>query len=230
MSSIAQKEWLPERRRYPDVARATQPQDLSDPSVVAQLVEAQMPMTSFVPLVTAIWDLGGKQLTPAALKEFVITVGQRIRGGVYGNMKLIIATPDDAVREAIALLAREHELPIFVAHSAEPTDVFEARAAGDLTETERQTLEQLRRLGGQATVSVLADSLHLEPSAAHNRLVNVERKGYIFRVERGRREGDLFVDPRTPADPFGRAPLMLEGDAGARAAEIVRERRGRQAH
>jgi DNA-binding MarR family transcriptional regulator len=224
MPPVAPKEWLPERRRFPDPTEATQPQDLTDPDVIARLVESQMPMTTFVPLITAIWELGGKQLTPAALQTFVVTVGQRLRGGAYGNMKLVIATPDDAVRETIALLAREHQLPLFVSRSADPVDVYEASAAGDLTETERQTLEQLRRLGGSATVAELAEALALEPSAAHNRLANVEGKGFLFRVERGRREGDLFVDPRTPADPYGRSTLTLEGEAGERAAELIRAR------
>ncbi|MEJ7786478.1 MAG: hypothetical protein WKF96_16875 [Solirubrobacteraceae bacterium] len=65
----------------------------------------------------------------------------------------------------------------------------------------------MRRLGGRVTVANFAHATKLEPSAATNRLVNVSTKGYVHRVERSRRDGVLFVDPRAatpaedPADP-----------------------------
>jgi hypothetical protein len=83
----------------------------------------------------------------------------------------------------------------------------EAEAVGVLTATERETLEILRQLGGRVTVANFADASGLEPSAATNRLVNVAQKGFVHRVERPRRDGLLFVDPRVgmpaedPADP-----------------------------
>ena len=52
-----------------------------------------------------------------------------------------------------------------------------------------------RRQTGSAA-SDLADRAGIEATAAGNRLVNLVRKGYVYRWERPRREGDLFVDPR----------------------------------
>ena len=77
-----------------------------------------------------------------------------------------------------------------------PDDLDSARPIGDLTATERSTLELLKDVGGRATASDPADRAGIEATAAGNCLVNLVRKGYVYRCERPRREGDLFVDPR----------------------------------
>ncbi|HEY2053442.1 MAG TPA: MarR family transcriptional regulator [Solirubrobacterales bacterium] len=168
-------------------------------------------------------------------------------------MKLVVVASDPALLEQAGLLAREHQVPVFLASSSEPVEVEEASPAGDLTQAEAETLNQLRQLGGVATVSRLADVMHLEPSATTNRLVNVERKGYVHRVKRGRKEGDLFIDPRTRrqslagsgldpdqprmrealldegihSNPYDRSRIRLEGDAAKRAQEIIRRNRSK---
>ena len=160
----------------------------------------------------------------------------------------MVATPDQAVRKMSAYLAREYQFPLFLASSLET--VSEAMPAGDLTGADFETLEGLRASGSVTTVSSLASAFGLQPSAANNRLVNVERKGYVLRVSRGRDEGDLFVDPRVPfmtslttsrgadsipmrqalqdagisSDPYSHPPREVEGDAAKRLAEILRRR------
>lgn len=220
--------------------------DLSDPAQAVHVLEGMQPETGTPGPHLAILDLSGKLLSPASLRELIVSVGRRIKGGVYGDMKLVIVSSDQAVIEQASLLAREHQLPIFLARSREPAAIEEALPAGDLTEADRETLGYLRRLGGLATVSRFAEEMELEPSAATNRLVNVDRKGYLYRLKRGRKLGDLWIDPRTrrqalvagdlegevpattPAGhaigPGQRSRVELDGEAARRAQEIIRRR------
>jgi DNA-binding MarR family transcriptional regulator len=222
--------------------------DLSDPVRAGRAREKGIPATIYKRPTTLVLDLSGKLLSPSALTELVVTLGQSIRGGLYGDARLVVATPDQAVRKMSAYLAREYQFPLFLASSLET--VSEAMPAGDLTGADFETLEGLRASGSVTTVSSLASAFGLQPSAANNRLVNVERKGYVLRVSRGRDEGDLFVDPRVPfmtslttsrgadsipmrqalqdagisSDPYSHPPREVEGDAAKRLAEILRRR------
>ena len=98
------------------------------------------------------------------------------------------------------------------------------------------------------TASALASAVGLQPTAANNRLVNIERKGFVLRVKRGRDEGDLFVDPRVPymtpftasrpsepvamrhtlqqagitSDPYAPPPREVDGEPAERLAAILR--------
>ena len=47
------------------------------------------------------------------------------------------------------------------------------------------------------TASKLAAEEGIKPSAATNRLVNLDRVGYLVRQPRGRREGDVYIEPRS---------------------------------
>jgi hypothetical protein len=219
--------------------------DLSDPGLAVDAVDQQLPPTSFESTSVAILDLSGKLFSPVSLTRAILTLGQRLRGGVYGNLKLVVVTSHTDIRDLIDLLARQHDLPLFLADS--PQTIDDARPAGFLTETERETLDELKQVGGYATVATLAGYMEIAPTAVNNRLVNVERKGYIYRVKRGRRQGDLFIDPRTSpdkffadaevppmrhallsaairSDPYDTSPTTLEGEGAERAAEILRRR------
>jgi hypothetical protein len=202
----------------------------------------------------AVLDLSGKQFTPASLRALIGALGQGLRGGVYGDLKLVLVVTDDAVREFIALMAREYGWPIYVATSTDPRDVEEAEPVGGLTEAELETLREVQALGGWATVANLAALLDLEASAANNRLVNIERKGYLYRFKRPRRAGDLFIDPRTrqeafvpPAagadapqtreallssgirtNPYAQRRVELDSDAAERAKQILRGERSKR--
>jgi hypothetical protein len=164
------------------------------------------------------------------LVELILPLAQAAKSGTSGPLALVVCTQDDAVRTLVGALAQTHGLPIFLAHS--PNELYDAEPAGPLTATERETLEVLHRLGGRATVSAFAVATNLAPSAATNRLVNVVNKGFVQRVERPRRQGQLFVDPRAarpaedPADPTSgdfEVPEPVRSDVRALTEMQVRE-------
>lgn len=217
-------------------------------------LQDELPGTASPTLALAILDLRGKQFTPSSLRGLIGSLGQRARGGAYGQLKLVLAVSDEATREFIALLSREHQWPIYLARSTDPADIEDAEPLGDLTSSELETFHQVRYLGGMATVAKLAEALELEPTAATNRLVNVERKGYLYRFKRSGRSGDVFVDPTTRreafllpersgspgprdallaggirANPYSRRPIALDEEAAERAREILRGRQRPQA-
>jgi hypothetical protein len=222
--------------------------NLSDPVTAAGLRDSKIPATVFKRPTTLVLDLRGKLLSPSALTELIVTLGQSVRGGLYGDARLVIATQDPAVNEMTALLARKYQIPLFLATS--PETVSDAVPVGDLTRADFETLEELGASGSVTTVSSLAGTFGLHATAANNRLVNVERKGFVIRVRRGRDEGDLFVDPRVPfmtsltssrgsepipmrqalhdADissvPYSHPPREVEGEEAERIAEILRRR------
>jgi hypothetical protein len=175
------------------------------------------------PTVLAI-NLEGRFPSPAVLMELVIPLGRVARSRTHGPLAVVLCTTDEAVRTIVRAVAETHDLALFLAPSADR--LSEAEAVGTLTATERETLEILRRLGGRVTVASFAEASGLEPSAATNRLVNVAKKGFVHRVERPRREGLLFVDPRVglpaedPADPTSgdyHVPEALRRDVEALA-------------
>lgn len=175
-------------------------------------------------------NLEGRFPSPAVLVELILPLAKAAKSGTYGPLALVVCTQDDAVRVVMRALAQTQTLPIFLARS--PGELHDAEPAGPLTATERETLEVLRRLGGRATVSTFAEATSLEPNAATNRLVNVVNKGFVQRVERPGRQGQLFVDPRAarpaedPADPtsgdFG-IPESVRSDVRALTEMQVRE-------
>lgn len=221
--------------------------DVIADSRAAEIVDRELPQTAFGSPVTQVFDLGDHDLTTAVLRHLIVPLGQRLRGGVYGNARVVITTRSATVAEVISLLAREHDLPIFIAPS--PDDVDRAVPAGALTASEIETLQQLHTLGGRSTAAALALSVGIAANAANNRLSNLERRGYVLRVRRGRREGDEYLDPRSDlpdtqelrrlavkpmraalvasgidTDPYDRTDIVLEGEGAERAAEILRRR------
>jgi DNA-binding MarR family transcriptional regulator len=175
-------------------------------------------------------NLEGRFPTPSVLVELILPLAQAVRAGTYGPVALVVCSQDDAVWTVLRALAQAQSLPIFLARS--PSELYDAEPAGALTPTEKETLEVLRRLGGRTTVSTFAAATSLEPNAATNRLVNVVNKGFVQRVERPRRQGQLFVDPRAatseedPADPTSgdfEVPEPVRSDVRALAQMQVRE-------
>ena len=151
-----------------------------------------------------VLDLAGGAFTPSALQELILPLAQRIRGGEHGTVRLIISTTDPGVRDFIRYMAQAHRLPLYL--SASPFDLEEGTPVGDLTETERSTLDTIIVLGGQVTASSLAAREGINPSAATNRLVNLDRQGYLVRQPRGRREGDVYIEPRSAT------PMVVDVD------------------
>ena len=133
-----------------------------------------------------VLDLGGSAFTPLALQELIIPLAQRIRGGEYGTVRLVISTSDPGVGNYIRYMAQAHQLPLYLSPS--PSNLWEGHPVGGLTETERGTLDTIIALGGQVTASSLAAMESIRPSAATNRLVKLDREGYLLRQPRGRRK------------------------------------------
>lgn len=152
-----------------------------------------------------VLDLGGSAFTPLALQELILPLAQRIRGGEYGAMRLIISTSDPGVGNYIRYMAQAHDLPLYLSPS--PSNLWEGHPVGSLTETQRGTLDTVIAFGGRVTASSLAAIDSIRPSAATNRLVNLDREGYLLRQPRGRREGDLYFEPRSATA----TPKVFEG-------------------
>ena len=152
-----------------------------------------------------VLDLAGSTFTPSALQELILPLAQRIRGGEHGTVRLIIRASDPGVGDSIRFMAQAHQLPLYL--SSWPANLTDGTPVGDLTETERGTLDAVVALGGQVTASSLAATESIKPSAATNRLVNLDREGYLVRQPRGRREGDLYIEPRSATA----TPLVIEG-------------------
>ena len=144
-------------------------------------------------------DLAGSAFTPSALQELILPLAQRIRGGEHGTVRLVISTTDSGVGDFVRYMAQAHRLPLYLSNS--PFDLKESIPVGELSRTEKRTLDTVVVLGGQVTASSLADTEGINPSAATNRLVNLDRHGYLWRQPRGRREGDFYIEPRSVTIP-----------------------------
>ena len=142
-----------------------------------------------------VLDLDGIAFTPSTLQELIVPLAQRIRGGEHGTVRLVISTTDPGVGDFVRYIAQAHELPLYL--SSPPSDLRQATPVGNLTTTERSTLDTIIELGGQVTASRLAATEGIKPSAATNRLVRLDQEGYLVRQPRGRREGDAYIEPRS---------------------------------
>jgi len=173
----------------------------TDRHEAARFRDLYFPPTAVAGPTIAILDLTGVFPTPGVLQDFILPLAQRMRGGVYGQLMLVVRTHDDGVADFLSYLAKEHGLSIFTVLSSGMPGA--TQPIGKLTSTEQTTLNVLVQLGGTVTASDLAHNIGIESTAAGNRLVNLVRKGFIYRVAQPRREGDLFVDPRVFVDSWG---------------------------
>jgi len=154
---------------------------------------AETPRVRFLNLEGAFVEIG-------ALQEMLLPVCQGIRAGIYGKLAIGVITSDESVANFVSYLAKEYHVPLFVSNSIEEFSRH-ARPVGDLTQAEVETFDVVSSLGGMVTSAGLAEATGLEPAAAGNRLANVEKKGYVFRISRSRREGDLFMAPNIEPHP-----------------------------
>jgi hypothetical protein len=145
-------------------------------------------------------DLTDVQPTVDVVSEYLLPLAQDIKLGKYGqSSSLVVSTRNENVRRFVELLAVQHSLPIYLAHSTSPLELAEAHPAGRITATEQETLDAVEALGGRVEASQVAARLKLQHTAATNRLVALGGKGYLYRVSRPGRAGDLFIDPRVPS-------------------------------
>lgn len=172
---------------------------LSDALGAVQLRDSSFPPSTSVPTIGLI-DFGVSIPTPGVLYEWVVPLGRRARGDA--GFTLFVSSADPATRQMVSYVAAANAIPLYVTGSSK--DIENAEPAGDLTVTEMETLDVLHRVGGTLSASDFGERVGVEATTAGNRLVTLAKKGYIHRIERSRREGDLFIDPRTvrPAVAF----------------------------
>ena len=105
--------------------------------------------------------------TPRVLRNLVVTVGEDVKTGRYGNFSLFICSEDEDTRSVIGDVAASRNVALFGCSSS--ADLKDAEPVGVLTAKDRETL----------------------------RLVSLQKKGFLQRVEQPHPAGDLFVDHRS---------------------------------
>ncbi|HVA10220.1 MAG TPA: hypothetical protein VNG12_26180 [Acidimicrobiales bacterium] len=198
-------------------------------AITAFLASAVQPSGVEGPTVLII-NLEGRFPGAAALYELMVPFGRAISSGAYGQLALVFATPDPTLASVIRAIAQSVGIGMFLAPSADALD--EAEPIGPLTPTDIETLEVLRRLGGRASVSMLAQAADIDHKAAGNRLTLLDQKQLVLRVDRSRREGHLYLDPRAgvekdepigPSSPEFGVPADVRADVKALAEMQGRE-------
>ena len=86
-----------------------------------------------------ILDLVGIAFTPSTLQEWILPLAQRIRGGEYGMVRLVISTTDPGGSDFIRYMAQAHQLPLYLSHS--PFDLRGGTPVGTLTRTVKKHLK-----------------------------------------------------------------------------------------
>lgn len=147
-----------------------------------------------------VLDLGGARFETQTLLEMLKEVW-RAASGTVRRPVVVVATDQPSVVRVVQMVAAADELPLYVM----PTggDLSLARPAGRLTPTEADSLTLLARLGGEVTANRFAQEASLELTAAGNRLASLAKRGYVLRVPRSRRDGDLYVG--LPGHPTARS-------------------------
>ena len=142
-----------------------------------------------------VLHMGAARPTPVVLRNLVVTVGEDVRAGRYGNFSLFICSEDEDTRSVIGDVAASRNVAMFVCSSY--SDLEQAEPVGVLTAKDHETLRLVSEAGGTVSAFGFAKQVNIEKTAAGNRLVSLHKKGYLQRVERPHPAGDLFVDPRS---------------------------------
>jgi hypothetical protein len=145
-------------------------------------------------------NLEGGLFSPGALEELVLPLAQGIRNGTYGPLVLVVVSSDQAAVDFLESLANRHDVTFYIKPSTD-TPLTQAQPVGALTASDTETLKLIQDFG-PTTSSNFAEAGGLEVNAAVNRLSKLARKGFVYRVARPRREGDVFLDPRAGAEAW----------------------------
>src|SRR4051812_31710372 len=78
---------------------------LFDPQQSALLVRQALGTTAVAQPTVLVLNLEGRFPSSAVLHELVAGLGAGLRSGLYGQLAVVIATPDDAVRGVLRALA-----------------------------------------------------------------------------------------------------------------------------
>ena len=166
-----------------------------DDPYVDQLIHRFMPHDRKHGPMLGVLQMGAARPTPGVLRNLVVTVGEDVKAGRYGSFSWFICSEDEDTRSVIGDVAASRNVALFVCSSSE--DLEDAEPVGVLTAKDRETLRLVSQAGGTVTALDLAEQVNIEKTAAGNRLVSLQRKGYLQRVEQPHPAGDLFVDPRS---------------------------------
>jgi hypothetical protein len=142
-----------------------------------------------------IVHLGGVRPTPSVLRDVVVTVGEDVKAGRYGEFTFVVSSEDEPTRSTIRDVANAQGVAMFVSSSSVVLE--DAEPVGGLTAKDRETLDFVLQAGGTVTAMELARQVGIEQTTAGNRLVSLHKKGYLQRLERPHPVGDLFLDPRS---------------------------------
>jgi hypothetical protein len=175
-----------------------------------------------------VLNLEGRPPTPAAAYSLVVDIGRQVKSGAWGQVAVVLASSDLGLRAVAQALAETHDVPLFWSSSVNA--IADAEPLGKLTPADRETLAALRRLGGRATVGLLAEDMGADHTAAGNRVSNLDKRHLIFRIDRPRPSGHLYMDPRiadwggfSPAAGLdsGKMSQQLQTDMGVLASMQV---------
>jgi hypothetical protein len=167
---------------------------LFDPQQSALTRRQVLGTTAVAEPTVLVYNLEGRFPSSAVLHEFISGIGSGLRSGLYGQLVVVVATPDQAVRDVLRALAAAHEVPLWLTASAESP--WLAEPALPLSPAEEETLELVSALGGRVTVSSVAQASGLDHTAAGNRLAGLDRRHLLFKLARAPRHGHLYLDPR----------------------------------
>jgi hypothetical protein len=142
-----------------------------------------------------VLDLGDARWEAETLLQLLTTAANAVRDAAEGDVVMVVSTTQPSVAQIARMISTYMEVPLYIADSPSTKSVAKSAPAGRLTTTERATLTLLAEMGGRVTASDFAAHAALEVTAAGNRLGNLAKRGYVNRVSRSRREGDVFVSP-----------------------------------
>lgn len=142
-----------------------------------------------------ILDLSKLRPTPVVLRDVIVGIGEDVQAGRYGDFTFVVSSEDDATRTVVADLATANQVAMFVTPS--PARLEMAEPVGDLTAKDKETLELVLKTGGTLTAAQLAETLGIEQTTAGNRLISLNKKGFLQRRERPHPTGDQFMDARS---------------------------------
>ena len=160
-----------------------------------QIVHRFMPPERKHPPMLGVIHMGAVRPTPAVLRNVVVTPAEDVKAGRYGSCSLIICSLDEDTRSVIGDIAESQNIAMFLCSTY--ADLKYAEPVGGLTARDHETLCLVSDAGGTVNALGLAEQIGIEKTAAGNRLVSLQKKGFVQRVERPHPAGDLFVDPRS---------------------------------
>ena len=160
-----------------------------------QVVHRFMPPERKHPPMLGVIHMDAVRPTPGVLRNVVVTLAEDVKAGRYGNCSLFICSRDEDTRSVIGDIAESQNIAVFLCSTY--ADLKYAEPVGGLTAKDHETLCLVSDAGGTVNAMGLAERVGIEKTAAGNRLVSLQKKGFVQRVERPHPAGDLFVDPRS---------------------------------